>query len=275
MDTTSSNHRTSHAVLDSRTLDTRTRQAEAPRTKMPISYFPRLHASPPARTLPTVDDNSRSPDRCLAFTPMRAEQATMAMTTKEGNGAKKGHTREHQCSIWVRRLFPYHTNPFPSYASIAQVNHTLLSQSTRMHASFYVNKRDRSTRGAVLLRRDAVSWELEGTPVLQPACFLEFTPRLDHSVGAFDLGHRNDQTCTVKKDADRLRASFRIAIWPLIFSNRGRPRRSFNIGRIIGRIPELLHPRFTVLDEGANSWNCDDRSRDSPVRRRADDRGSR
>ena len=60
------------------------------RTKMPISNFPYLRALPPARPSPIVDTSSQSPDRCLAFTPKRAEQATMAKTTKEREWSQKG-----------------------------------------------------------------------------------------------------------------------------------------------------------------------------------------
>ena len=135
----------------------------------------------------------------------------------------KRHTCEHQCSIWVRRSFPNHKHPFPYYTLDAQDDHALLSRSTRIRASFYANKRDRSTRRAVLLRKDAVSRELEGTPVLRPTCSLKFTPRLDHSASAFDLGHRNNQTRTVRRGADHQRASSRTTIRPLNYSNRSRP----------------------------------------------------
>ena len=135
----------------------------------------------------------------------------------------KRRTCEHQCSIWVRRSFPNHKHPFPYYTLDAQDNHALLSQSTRIRASFYANKRDRSTRRAVLLRKDAVSRELEGTPVLRPACFPKFTPRLDHSASAFDLGHRNNQTYTVRRGADHQQASYGTMVRPLNYSNRSRP----------------------------------------------------
>ena len=53
------------------------------------------------------------------------------------------------------------------------------------------------------------------------------------------------------------------------------PPHSFDVSHIVEMMPEFLHPQFTVLDEGVNSWKCDDQSRDSPVRRHADDQGSR